>query len=225
MYERLRLPSMTLAAMLALAASLPLAHAQGVYRIVGQDGRVTYSDQPPPGGAQNGRIDVLRPPATTVHSGAGRAGQSAVEASPPPAVARPAAHSRAAAPDDSIEAAVIGVLGLEDAVRRTETICVSTQPASARRYSAAVDDWARRNARPVLVARQTLSRAPDARTRDRIEEGVRQANVQRFEALGDATDGDRVAWCDRSVAEIAAGRMDVHDKPRLVGPLANLPIR
>jgi glutaredoxin len=31
-----------------LAAVLPLAQAQAVYRIVGPDGRVTFSDQPPP---------------------------------------------------------------------------------------------------------------------------------------------------------------------------------
>ena len=37
---------------LATALLLPTAHGQGVYRIVGPDGKVTFSDQPPPN-AQN----------------------------------------------------------------------------------------------------------------------------------------------------------------------------
>ncbi|MDQ3059752.1 MAG: glutaredoxin family protein [Pseudomonadota bacterium] len=43
----------TLLAVIALAASLasPLSQAQQVYRIVGTDGRVTFSDQPPPVGS------------------------------------------------------------------------------------------------------------------------------------------------------------------------------
>jgi glutaredoxin len=39
------------AACVALALLATAAMAQGVYRIVGPDGRVTYSDQPPPSGA------------------------------------------------------------------------------------------------------------------------------------------------------------------------------
>lgn len=42
---------MTLALTLGAAVSAP-AQAQGVYRIVGPDGKVSYSDQPPPANAQ-----------------------------------------------------------------------------------------------------------------------------------------------------------------------------
>lgn len=41
-------PSLVAAVTLLGALVTPLASAQGVYRIVGPDGKVTYSDQPPP---------------------------------------------------------------------------------------------------------------------------------------------------------------------------------
>ncbi|HMS78123.1 MAG TPA: DUF4124 domain-containing protein, partial [Burkholderiaceae bacterium] len=52
----------TMIGVAAIAVAPALACAQGVYRIVGADGRVTYSDQPPASISPNGRVDVLRAP-------------------------------------------------------------------------------------------------------------------------------------------------------------------
>jgi hypothetical protein len=246
---------MLAAATLALAAAPAFLHAQGVYKIVGADGRVTYSDQPPSSVAPNGRIDVLRapkgpalvpPPPAPVPSASGEPGAANEAASRhgrPKAATVPdprrAAHASAvatatatasappAAPpiDPAVEAAVIGVLGIEDVVRRTESICVSTLPTSARRYSGAVDEWARRNTRTVLVARRVLTREFDVEKRELIEAGIARRNADQFEKIVEAPPAVRIAWCDRSAAEIAGGRMDVHDKPKLAGPLAELPAR
>jgi len=249
--------TMLAAATIALAVGPACVHAQGVYRIVGSDGRVTYSDQPPPSVAPNGRIDVLRapkgpalvPPAPApapapapVASGdPGAANDAASRLGRPKAAtmsdSRQAAHASAVAAaitgappvappiDPAVEAAVIGVLGIEDVVRRTESICVSTLPASARRYSGAVDEWARRNTRTVVVARRVLSREFDVEKRELIEAGIARRNADQFEKIVEAAPAVRIAWCDRSVAEIAGGRMDVHDKPKLAGPLAEFPVR
>ena len=48
----------TLLALVAVAASLasPLLQAQQVYRIVGPDGKVTFSDRPPPPSASNAKV-------------------------------------------------------------------------------------------------------------------------------------------------------------------------
>ncbi len=56
-------------ATLSLGAALPAA-AQGVYRIVGPDGRVTFSDQPPPASAA---APAARPGATSAAAGGGAA--------------------------------------------------------------------------------------------------------------------------------------------------------
>ncbi len=240
-------------ATIALAVGPACVHAQGLYKIVGPDGRVTYSDHPPPSVGPNGRIDVLRapkgpalvPPAPApgpVASGdsgaandaASRLGRSKAATMPD---TRQAAHASAvtaattgappaAAPiDPAVEAAVIGVLGVEDVVRRTESICVSTLPTSARRYSGAVDEWTRRNTRTVFVARRMLSREFDVEKREQIEAGIARRSAEQFENIVEAPPAVRIAWCDRWAAEIAGGRMDVHDKPKLAGPLAELPGR
>ena len=56
-------------ATLSLGAALPAA-AQGVYRIVGPDGRVTFSDQPPPASAA---APTARPGSTSAAAGGGAA--------------------------------------------------------------------------------------------------------------------------------------------------------
>jgi hypothetical protein len=213
------------AALLALVASSPLADAQGLYRTVGADGRVTYSDHPPASVSPNGRIDVMRAPGGDKRGGVGGEAYPSGRAEPSQGPRQATSAPIGRAPDPAVEAAVIGVLGMEDLVRRTETICVSSHPASARRVSGAVDDWVRRNARTVLSARRILAREFDVEKRERIEEGWRGQNAGRFEAIAGVPDARVAAWCDRSVVEIVSGQMDVYDKPRLTGPLADLPIR
>jgi hypothetical protein len=222
-----------IATALVLGSTVFHAQAQGLYRIVGADGRVTYSDQAPAALPQAGRVDVMRGASGIVQQGpVGQAVGYRREAAAPAAAPRyassgssgPSAPSAPATKpsDPSVEAAVIDVLGMEDIVRRTETICVSTAPAAARRYSAAVDDWARRNARSVLAARRVLTREFDVERRDRVEAGVRAVSAARFGAIGDAPEARVVAWCDRSVAEMAAGQMDVQGRMRLHGPLGDM---
>ncbi|MFO0460883.1 MAG: hypothetical protein ACK50I_17040 [Burkholderiales bacterium] len=241
------------AATFALAAGPACVHAQGVYKIVGPDGRVTYADQPPSSVGPNGRIDVLRAPkgpalvppvpapvaSVPVDPGsandtASRLGRPKAATTSEPrraaqasadATVTPGAPPAAPSVDSAVEAAVIGVLDIEDVVRRTESICVSTLPTSARRYSGAVDEWARRNARTVMVARRVLSREFDVEKRELIEAGIARRNAGQFEKIVESPPAARIAWCDRSTAEIAGGRMDVHDKPKLAGPLAELPTR
>jgi hypothetical protein len=245
--------TMLAAATIALAVGPACVHAQGLYKIVGPDGRVTYSDQPPASVGPNGRIDVLRepkgrvlvPPAPApapVASGDPSAANDAAAHHGRPKAAtmphpRQAAHASAVAAastgappvappiDAAVEAAVIGVLGIEDVVRRTESICVSTLPTSARRYSGAVDEWSRRNTRTVVVARRVLSREFDVEKRELVEAGIARRTADQVEKIVEAPPAVRIAWCDRSAAEIAGGRMDVHDKPKLAGPLADLPAR
>ncbi|MFP8778300.1 glutaredoxin family protein [Hydrogenophaga sp. RWCD_12] len=63
---------MTLAMMLGAVVST-LSQAQGVYRIVGPDGKVSYSDQPPPANNQNNAAakPVVGGPSTSAAAAAG----------------------------------------------------------------------------------------------------------------------------------------------------------
>lgn len=56
-------------ALLLGAVALPWAAAQGVYRIVGPDGKVTYSDQPPESSGRSGSSPVVGGPSTSAAAG------------------------------------------------------------------------------------------------------------------------------------------------------------
>src|SRR5665647_383851 len=63
---------LTLNALIVLAGSLlsPVAQAQSVYRIVGADGKVTFSDQPPPP-ASNAKVSTANVSSTGTAASAG----------------------------------------------------------------------------------------------------------------------------------------------------------
>ncbi len=58
----------------SISAAFTPAHAQGVYRIVGPDGKVTFSDQPPRDPARTTPITPGAPAATTNSTNAGGSG-------------------------------------------------------------------------------------------------------------------------------------------------------
>lgn len=58
-------------AVLLGAMALPWAAAQGVYRVVGPDGKVTYSDQPPESSGRSGSQPVVGGPSTSAAAAAG----------------------------------------------------------------------------------------------------------------------------------------------------------
>ncbi len=58
-------------ALLLGAVALPWAAAQGVYRNVGPDGKVTYSDQPPESSGRPGSSPVVGGPSTSAAAAAG----------------------------------------------------------------------------------------------------------------------------------------------------------
>ncbi len=205
--------------MLALGG---VADAGPIYRIVGPDGKVTFSDKPP-ADARAQDYEVVRgqtppatagkPPAVSAASSASRGAKQATSANQTPVVS-------AALPDTALEGAVIGVLGIADVVRQTQTICVNTLPASFAKYDAAVQRWNERNAALVARARDALQTRFDAAARETIEIGIRQKNEGVFTPVVEAPANSRIGWCDKSFAAIVDGTMDVHNNPKLAGPLA-----
>lgn len=223
------LPAWGLGLLCAIAAALPVAHAQGVYKTIGPDGKVVYSDQPPgsTGTKYGGGAPAPAAPQRQAHAATTRAPTSAESqaagthgAKKATAARRPeAAPSPEPATDPALEGAVIGVLGIEDVVRRTVDICLRTLPTSFKKYSAAAEQWNQRNAATVSQARRMQSQAFDATQRQLIESGIRNRNEGTMARVLEAPAATRISWCDRSVDAINNGVMDVHNKPKLTGPL------
>jgi hypothetical protein len=225
---------------LLFLAALSYAQAAPVYKIVGPDGKITFSDKPP-AQADSGSYQVVRGQQSSQAAPAESAAPvSAAGATPADANAAPKQASRpsssatqiasvevestdifvAEAPSPAVEGAVIGVLGIEDIVRRTEAACVEVLPTSFSTYAAAVAAWDGRNGALVARARQTLERDFDPSARQVIEVGIRSRNDALFTPVVAAAAAVRIGWCDQSFAAMGEGAMDVHGNPKLSLPLS-----
>jgi hypothetical protein len=216
-------------ALLALTIAHPDANA-GVYKIVGPDGKVSFSDKPPPDAATTDKIDVIRTQTAPLSSAIANSTSAASPSgsntapkgnakSPLPSKESSSNIAIASYPDSAIEKAIIGVLGYEDLVRQTETLCVRTLPSSSQKYSGAADGWRSRNAALVTQARQALAAQFSSAQRQTIESGVRIKNNASLAPVDAAPTASRISWCDSSTDAIRGGTMDVHNKTNLSAPL------
>ena len=227
-----------------IAALLPSfaavsANAKNIYKTVGPDGKITYSDHPPDDSSSKSDVVHSTPNAAPDSKPSPDAARTDAGSEPKVARARaakkaiavkPAANAAgaAAAPADktldaALEGAVIGVLGIEDIVKHTEELCIKALPTSFRKYSDASADWQRRNAAIVTRAHQLVSKNFDATyaagTEQRLKEAIRTKNAAMFEPTASAPMASRIKWCDHTADEMASGARDVYDKPKLSEPL------
>jgi hypothetical protein len=216
-----------LAAFAVLAVIAAAAQAQGVYKTIGPDGKVIYTDTPPGGERAYSNAKAPAPAAKSPSSPAARTGDTGTPeraayakkagraepagAAPAPATAPNAQESKA------LERAVIGVLGLEDLVVRTEKLCNQTLPTSMGKYSGAVDGWKQRNGGAAAKARTVLADAFTSAERQLIETGLRFRNESTLTQVAQAPAHQRIQWCDQSAGEINAGKLD--PKANLTGPI------
>lgn len=203
------------------------AHAQGVYKTVGPDGKVIYTDTPPGGERAYSSPKAPAPSAKAPTGPSARASDAGVperaayskkagRAEPAGAAPAPAASPNAQE-SKALERAVIGVLGLEDLVLRTEKLCNQTLPTSMGKYSGAVDGWKQRNGGAASKARTVLADAFTSAERQLIETGLRFRNESTLTQVAQASAHQRIQWCDQSAGEINAGKLD--PKGNLTGPI------
>ncbi len=202
---------------------LATAASAKVCKVVGPDGSVTFTDRP------SAECPVARPasapitaPAATPPQAAAVAGGRSGAAEPKAATAAPRATDAASAPprtvDKAVEASVIGILGLEDMVVRARDLCSRTLPTSMRRFDAFESQWRNKNAGAVSAARRALAKNFDASQQQLITTAIGAKNQSTLAAHEAAPQWSRIKWCDQTVAEVTAGKLDVG--ATLTGPLA-----
>lgn len=223
---------------LVLGAWAGGAGAQTIYKSVGPDGKVVFSDKPPaadPGQttvtghppptarppvpatapvkalnapAPSEPVGASLPPARPVAKRAEPAARPVAEQSPPPPVANP-----------ELEKAVTGVMGLEDLVQQTEDLCLRTLPTSFKKYNAATDGWKKRNAPILDQQRRVLADMMPPPQRQLIEAAIKAKTQQLLAPVNSASAAARIKWCDQSMDEVSKGAMDPSSKPHLLAPL------
>jgi hypothetical protein len=203
------------------------AHAQAIYKTIGPDGKVIYSDKPPTGAAST-TSTLTRPAVPSSPKPAADARAS----NKPPVVGASAQSSPSRGPADAgardearidpvLERALVRVMGNEDLLSRTEEVCQRTLPTSFKKYNAAATSWKQRNAAVLAQYRQVMSEGVTESQRQLIEARVKSINDPNMAIVANAPVASRITWCDKSFEEIRSGKIDLHDAPDVSGPLMN----
>jgi len=194
------------------------ADAQQLYKSVGPDGKITFSDRPP--SIQGAKVSVmksniLRPfepkePAVVTQAGTAPA--------TPAAVPRTVAPARAPAPPE-LEEAVAALLLQTELTKKFEPFC-SPNLQSGRDYNVAAYGWRKRNASYLQQQTRILMEVIDPIKRAAIYRKVElSADASLAEALLMKPPG-RSKWCERAMVELASGATDVEKNPAVAVPLS-----
>ncbi|MGH8492833.1 MAG: DUF4124 domain-containing protein [Moraxellaceae bacterium] len=199
-------------------------HAQPVYKTVGPDGKITFSDEPPAEGKTTA-LDGYGPalPKVPEKSASERAAAASRIAGDQYKAKQAQAGSPAATPaplDPALGQAIVGVLGFEDLVRQMEKLCTTTLPISFRKYGDAAFDWRQRNADILKQARSAMAGVLNADQRQKFEKVVEDKTFQMMDPIVKAPTASRIQWCDQSADEINSGKLDPQKKPAWVSALA-----
>ena len=211
-----------LATLLGLGGALP-ATAQ-TYRIVGPDGKVTYSDRQPTDPQMKTRelgkrlaaplLTPAREPfdlrtQATLPAGA-RGGNEGLQ----PAVDISGKPFPPGLPD-----AILVVVVHQFVVQSLAETCSRLRPGTTERFQGAVRNWRDRNA-DILAASNRITFARfTGEQRDTIRATAR-ARMQPLLPAGDTPEADKLQWCDRTISDLARRQMELVGDAR-VAPIVD----
>jgi Domain of unknown function (DUF4124) len=239
----MKFPGLISIALSIFASSLS---AQQVYRSVGPDGKVIYSDKPIV--ALDSKAGHLDSATQYAKSGAKfdtktawyqpPAGSSSVFAS---ATAERVANlyraqgfsenrgqaygdpKRANAQkkivDHDLEKSVFAVLGYEDMVQQTTAACAKVQASDNKKHSAALTNWMQRNSAVLTQNKRVLAEAFGASQRVFMEENTKASNQASIDPILKSPQAAQEKWCEQTVLEINRGDSDFKNKANLTAAL------
>ena len=209
-------PSRTLQALrlAAAAALLPLAlgAAQaGVYKVVGPDGRVTYTDVPPPpkpAAASGAGTTAGRGDSTVTQLSTGGAGgvdpNAAVEA------------SKLFVPEMREQAvALIFAESFRETMSQADGLCASGVANPSANFRTASVAWKQRNQGFYSRVDQVMSSSLTTEQRRFIVQQVSRAVDHELDKVRAARIPARKQWCENAAYELAGGKADLSKVPAI----------
>lgn len=193
----------------ALAPSLASAE---IYKSLGPDGQVVYSNVAPK--SKNTPVAILPSPAGQ---------QVAIKRVPRPR-SQPVAHSgnEMLAPD--VVGAVANVMGMSHLVSSTRDFCVATAPASLKRYSTAATGWQQRNAVVVAKKNKVLSMSDRDLVASALSGDMLRLTEDMMRPIKQAGTAERIKWCDKTIEDVDRGVLDLVGRASIT-PLMNYTLR
>lgn len=186
-----------------------LASAQQMYKTVGPDGKITFSDRPQLD--DKSKLSVMR--SYTLRP----VEQHKPRAVPGPQVPQvprrgPGEPSAPLAPE--VEEAMVTVMGLAEFGLRFESFCNGT-PATAKAFAAANNDWKKRNAAAIDQQRRLLTVVVSPAKRAQLIDNQKQFMAGEVAKVAPRNPAERKEWCEGVTAELNSGRSDI-DKPAMM---------
>lgn len=191
--------------MLGLASTAGVS-GQQMYKSVGPDGRVTFSDRPALESAAQlsvMRSNTLRPVAVA----------AAATGATPAGTTRPAAPRTAAVPmgevSPQVEKAMVSVMAQAEFGRRFYRFCNDT-PDQGRAFTQAAAGWKERNSAAVEHQRKLLMQVVTPAQRTEIQDKVNARLADELAKVSGKPGPERVQWCTGAIAEMGSPASDVH---------------
>jgi hypothetical protein len=183
------------------------AVGQQMYKVVGADGKITYSDRPAYEKANKLSVMksyTLRPvehakPAETKPAG--------------PAI--PVDPNATITPD--VEETMISIMNMTQVAVQYLQMCSAT-PVQARGYTAATTNWRKRNAVYVEQQKRLLQEVMSPNKRAEMQDKSQAAVADMVRSVPNTVQG-RKEWCDGTIAELDSKRADINKPSMLSIPI------
>lgn len=185
------------------------ALAQQMYKSVGPDGKVTFSDRPAVEKAKKldvMRSYVLRPAEDFKPMPEGGLPQKQGPVTNPNATVTPA-----------VEDAMVNVMSLTEFARRFQLMC-GTTPGGAKAFTDATNQWKKRNAQYIEHQKRLLMETVSPHKRAELLERM-DAYVLEINKTIPQTAAGRKDWCAGMVTQMNSGNADINKPEMLEVPI------
>jgi hypothetical protein len=194
--------------LLACCAAAAGSQAQQMYKTVGPDGKITFSDRPEIDA--NTKVSVMR--SNTMHP----LDPPAKRTAPEPKVSGRNAGAKEAVPviTADVEETMVSVMGLAEFGRRFDGFCNTTE-ADQKAFAAANYGWKQRNAAAIEQQKRLLTEVLSPVRRAQLIDREQQHMADEIGKAAALAPAGRKEWCDGVVAELNSGHLDI-DKPEMM---------
>ena len=211
-----------LSLLLVATFAIPCALGQQMYKVVGADGKITFSDRPAL--QKEGKVSVmhsytLRPyvtPQTAAELSAAASARRVAAAKS--AVEVPGAVQEAPVLTQEVEDAVVTVMGQVEFSRRFYNFCNSSL-AGAKAFSTAAHAWKDRNAGPIAHQNRLIMEVVSPAKRDELQGKVAGMLDEEGRKIAARSPKERQAWCAGAVAELNSGKADIVQPAMMAVPI------
>ncbi len=193
---------------LCAAATCGEAMAQQLFKTVGADGKVTFSDRPKV--EEKSRLSVMH--AYTLRPVEPPPVRSDAQASPVRNAAKRdgAVGGAASAVTPAVEEAIVSIMGMSAFGGRFEIFCNGSD-AESKAFSTATLGWKHRNSAAVEHQKRVLTVVLSPSKRAELVDREEAQLAEQISKMSGRSIAARKEWCEGVIAELNSGQNDVNN--------------